>query len=99
MTQTLLSSTFIATPTTHALLCKLLGEYKIQADVRPTLAAMKELLGEPEYRNFEADLAKLMQNGRTAVGAVKEMITRSIERRMKPPVQQEVRVSNRHRFD
>lgn len=43
-----LKSTFIATNRTHALLCKLLGDYIAQRDTRPNLAALKEELGPAE---------------------------------------------------
>lgn len=99
MTQPFLKSTFIATNATHNLLCALLGQYASQAATRETLAALKLELGDVEYANFEADLAKLMRN-RTAVQAVKELITRSVQCRVRPrDVQKEFRRQQAVRFE
>jgi hypothetical protein len=100
MTEPTLKSTFIATQGITDLLCELLGQYAKQADTRETLGDLKIALGAEEFANFQADLAKLMRQ-RTAVQAVKELIARSVQRRVRPRdfTQRELRRPQPARFD
>jgi hypothetical protein len=83
MTEPTLKSTFLASQGITDLLCELLGQYAKQADTRETLGDLKIALGAEEFAKFEADLAKLLRQ-RTAVHAVKEIIARAVQRRVRP---------------
>jgi hypothetical protein len=100
MTPPTLKCTFVATNTTHNLLCRLLGEFARLAETHHTLDLLKLALGEEEFKNFQADMLKLMRE-RTAVQAVKEIIAQSVRRARsaRPRDLKEYRRRHSARFD
>jgi hypothetical protein len=69
-------------PSTRALnaMCQLLADYKSGADTRPTLAALKEELGETEYTAFRDDLLRELKRV-PAWKAVGNVIAAAIQRK------------------
>lgn len=75
-----LRCTFKPDNRTTLLLCELFSQYRAGQETREKLLAIRDELGDEEFRNFEADLAKLMKN-RPAWKAVEVIIRAALTRK------------------